>query len=402
MDYRRASQVAQWLLVALVVGLHLALFLWPETPGQPLLLLAAAHDAQLLAGVVLILAFGVLGPGKWWLRLAILPVLLVLWALPWNGRIIPREPSNNLPNLVAISAALAIVATRLFGFRVQRLDPTAGPERGAQFSLLGLLIATTLIAAAIGGLEALRPILSQDRGGRDGGLEVLFRDLSARERTAAPNSIFVRKFVMALAVALSGIGGLWVVMRPGAAWFRLGALAIAIPVLAVYLTRLAGITDETVTTALSLGLGFALVAAFTGLTLWPLRVLEFRLQRRPKAAASGAPLANRRLADSAIPLAVAGLLLVAGWPLMPRLERMASARLQPPSQGFAEWIEPRLRHRVYLSRLRTIKSLRLSLRVRPEQSRAINLGGQEWEYRAYVEARQAVGQAAATETSDQD
>ena len=133
MDYRRASRIAEAAVAALVVGLHLVIFLWPETPGKPQFLLASAHDAQLLSGVVLILAWAVLGPGKWWLRLGALPVLLLLWALPWNSRILPRQTGSSLPNLVAIMAGLAIVVTRLCGFSAERLDPAARARAGRSF-----------------------------------------------------------------------------------------------------------------------------------------------------------------------------------------------------------------------------------------------------------------------------
>ena len=338
MDYRRAAQIAEWTLAALVVGLHLVIFLWPETPGKPQFTLTAAHDAQLFSGVVLILAWAVLGPGRWWLRLAVLPVLLILWALPWNTRMIPRE-QGHLPFLLAGMATLALVLTRLCGFRMRRLDPAAGPERGAQFSLLGLLVVTTLVAAAIGGLEALRPLLGQDRG-EDFAALTLWMD-SIDDGPASVWPIAVRRFVMAIAASLAAVGGLWVVARPGAMWFRLGAVAATVPILAAYLANVSGEASERTTIAVNLGFGLGLVTILTGVSVLPLRMFDFRLQRKSAAAKSAQALQaerSRLVTRASVLCGITAVLvmLLASGPLVRRYE----SNLRPPATAFAHWISP--------------------------------------------------------------
>jgi len=337
-DYRRAAQIAEWTLAALVVGLHLVIFLSPETPGKPQFALAAAHDAQLFSGVVLILAWAVLGPGRWWLRLAVLPVLLILWALPWNTRMIPRE-QGHLPFLLAGMATLALILARLCGFRMRRLDPATGPERGAQFSLLGLLVVTTLVAAAIGGLEALRPLLGQDRGEDFAALALWMDSIDVGPASVWP--IAVRRFVMAIAASLAAVGGLWVVARPGAMWFRLGAVAATVPILAAYLANLSGEASGRTTIAVNLGFGLGLVTIVTGVSVLPLRMFDFRLQRKSVAAKSAQALQaerSRLVTRAGVLSGVTAILIVflASGPLVRRYE----SNLQPPATAFAHWISP--------------------------------------------------------------
>lgn len=336
MDYQRASRIAEWTLAALVVGLHLVIFLWPETRGKPRFLLAAAHDAQMLAGVLLIFAWAVLGPGQWWLRLGSLPVLLALWAMPWNTRILPRPMNSSLPMVVASMAGAAIVVTRLCGFRVQKLDLTAGPERGAQFSLWGMLVVTTLVAAAVGGLEALRPTLAH--GASDRNVLTVWLD-SAESGQPFLSAKNVRQMVMALAVALSALGGMWVVARPGAVWFRLASVAATVPVLAGYLTHLSGDVDERATVAVNLGIGLGLIAVLTGVSVLPLRIFDYRLQRKaaPVGLAKAIPADRSRLMSRAALLgwlvAFVGLAALCS-PFIGRLQ------LKPPATAFAHWVSP--------------------------------------------------------------
>ncbi|HZN32468.1 MAG TPA: hypothetical protein VFB80_01570 [Pirellulaceae bacterium] len=388
MDYRRASRIAEWTLAAAVVLLHLAIFLWPEAGGQPQFLIQAAHDAQLLSGIVLIVGWCILGPGSPWLRGGALPVLAILWFLPWNERIMPRETTAAFQFTLAITAAAVIVLLRLLGFRMQRVDPAAGPERSAQFSLFGLLIATTLIAAAIGGLEALRPAMTQDRSP-----DFLF---VLGELPRRPQQ--VREIVLAAAVALSAIGGLWVVARPGAAWFRLGGIALALPVAAVYLAYMTGEADQRTSVAVNLGLGLALVAGLTGLSVLPLRMLDFRLKRPAAAGARSVAAAPKlgqlasRGAAIAVVVALVGLL-----PFSKPLTRSLMGGLSPPATAFAAWIQPRDRLALQKSyRLRVVQSLRLrSIRLgfelkqpaSPLPPRPLEIPSfreiDGWEYRTY-------------------
>jgi hypothetical protein len=211
---------------------------------------------------------------------------------------------------------------------VSKLNPAAGPERGAQFSLLGLLIATTLIAAAVGGLEALRPTIGGDRAA------VLLGEISRPARQ-------VRELVLGVSVALAAIGGLWVVARPGAIWFRLAAVLATIPVLAGYLTHLAGVTDERTTAAINLALSLAWVAGLTGFTILPLRLLDYRLMRRAKAPAAvrvEAPSKVRQVARwAAVAVAVTFLVIV---PVSYWSGTSRTARKSTPTAIFAAWIQP--------------------------------------------------------------
>ena len=217
----------------------------------------------------------------------------------------------------------------------------------------GSLIATTLIAAAIGGLEALRPTIVQDRG----------QDFAAFSGEIPRTPQQVREIVLAASVALSAIGGLWVVTRPGAAWFRLGAMLLALPIVALYLAYMAAEADQRMLAAVNLGLGLALVAGLTGLTVLPLRLLDYRLKRPAAARASGVAATSLpgRLVSRGAAVAVI-VALAAMLPLSKPLSRGVFARLSPPATAFAAWIKPRDRlalQKTYRLRLRSISVQRL-------------------------------------------
>jgi len=358
MDYRRWCWWAEWGLVAAVVGLHAAIFLWPENPARPNFVVTAAHDAQLLSAIVIIIGWGVLGPGHLWIRLAAAPILIGLWFLPWNSAMQPREANDSFVGTVFLCSVVLIGGLRAVGQRVVNRSAAAGPERGAQFSLLGLLLATTAIAGGIGVLEALRPTLGSLSRSQ-------FVDMSDLLQLTPPSARVgeqTRQLVMSASVALAAIGGLWVTLRPGGSWLRLAALVGLVPAIGVYLTHLSGTGDATfAASAGSLACGLAMVAGLTSLSVLPLRLMDFRLQRSTPIAVEAVasqPTRTRWIERMAAVFLVAAA--VAAVPLTRELLRRntihdfgrtnggvmtwgalaPSGQMQTPMQAFAEWIDP--------------------------------------------------------------
>jgi hypothetical protein len=358
MDYRRWCWWAEWALVAAVVGLHAVIFLWPENPARPNFVVTAAHDAQLLSAIVLIIGWGVLGPGRLWIRLAAAPILVGLWFLPWNSAMQPREANDSFVASVFLFSAVLIGGLRAVGARIVKRSAASGPERGAQFSLLGLLLATTAIAGGIGVLEALRPTL----GGLSRSQFVDMSDLILFSPPSVRVAQQARLLVLSASVVLAALGGLWVTLRPGASWLRLAALVGLVPAIGVYLTHLSGAGNAAfAASAGSLACGLAMVAGLTSLSVLPLRLLGFRLQRStPLAVEAVASQPARRqwiermaaifllaVAVAAVPLtrellrrnAIQDFGRINGgsmeWePLLP------AGPMQTPMQAFAEWIDP--------------------------------------------------------------
>ena len=200
---------------------------------------------------------------------------------------------------------------------------------------------TTLIAAAIGGLEALRPTIGTQRGSQVGDLSVWLAEIHPDQSASWWTPQQARRIVLAAALSLSAVGGLWIVVRPGADWFRLAAVAAAIPILAGYLTNLSGETGERTMVAVNLGLGLAMVAALTSLSVLPLRLLDYRLQRKALQVNSIKPQhADRsRLMSRAAVLSTVVLLLGLPVAIQPLVRRYQSY-LNPPQAAFARWISP--------------------------------------------------------------
>lgn len=297
MDYRRWCQRAESGLVAAVACLHAAIFFWQEDPSRPNFLLSTAHDAQLLSAIVLTIGWVMLGPGRLWIRLAVSPLLVYIFFLLWHRAMVPRETTVGFVVTFFCAAAVLMGGLRAAGLRIVRRSVADGPERGAQFSLFALLLATTMTAGVIGLLEALRPTLQQVRG-FDGWMYSVLSPLplsSAAEQA--------RQVVMATAVALSALGGLWVVMRPGAIWLRLAMTSVLLLAGGLYLSHLAGADSVFVglsgrsalfATAASLAIGLGSVAALLGLSVLPLRLMNFRWQRQLRPATQPAARAEDR------------------------------------------------------------------------------------------------------------
>jgi len=340
-------------VAAAVVGLHLVIFLWPEDVSLPNLLLTSVHDAQHLSGIVLVVAWAILGPGRLWVRLVALPVLAILWFLPWNTRMVPRDVHGEFLCYMLLTAAITVVAIRLCGLRIARLPIAGAAERGSQFSLMALLVSTTLIASLVGFLEWLRPALMGDQGAS------LFANVIdnwefRRIATGAEpplNPLLARNLVMASSVVAATLGGLWTMLRPGAIWLRLAAVVTSVAVLGIYLTHLAGIRgDEFVPTAVNLGVSMSQIAGLAGITTLPLRLMGYRLQRQPRTVAVATTLVTERQRLIGRAAALTGfLLLIAGSILGTRMaENRYGARASPPMQAFADWMEPWRKRRLLL------------------------------------------------------
>ena len=140
---------------------------------------------------------------------------------------------------VTVSALALVVGLRLCGLRVAKSAIAGGRERGAQFSILSMLIATTLIAAMVGALEALRPILSGNIDQLSSVTRYIFD--SVEDVLRAPT---IRALVAASVAASAALGGVWVVLRPGTIWMRLAGLVVGLGVLGVYLPHLSGVATE--------------------------------------------------------------------------------------------------------------------------------------------------------------
>jgi len=235
----------------------------------------------------------------------------------------------------------------------------ANSARGGQFSILGLLLITTIIGIIAGALEAARPTL-QGPSPPDFG-------------PASPLAIQLRGIVVAVAVVLSCMGGLFMVLRPGPMWVRLIAVVTLIPAFALYLAHLSaasntyiGLTSTSllIPTAVSLGCALGATAAFSGLCVLPLRYAGFRLRRQRKTSAE---LAGGREESFAITKRVAAIVsLCIALGLLPVGDRLFADRTaysgrvninsiqlagwfapssddQTPINAMAQWINPNIR-----------------------------------------------------------
>jgi hypothetical protein len=350
MDYRKWNRRLQWGLVALVAALHAAIYFWREDPAAPNFVLMAAHDAQLLVASGLIVGWIVLGPGWLWLRVAAAPVLVGLLFFAGNGQMQPRDTPNTFMLTVFCCTVVLIAVLRGWGWQVVRSVATKAHERGAQFSLLALLATTTAIAAAIGALEALRPVISAT----DGGPLLNLTDSLSMSRIVS-RAQHVREFVLSAAVSAAAVGGLWAMLRPGGTWLRLGGLVALIPVAAAYLAHLSeSANDAMIVTAQNLAMGLAAVAGLVAISVLPLRLLGFRLQRpnrssqpTPAQPIKTAPWIERTAAAIIVCLA---LLLIPGsqihdsrsnWRLSWNSLSWGTphAAIAPPLNAFGQWID---------------------------------------------------------------
>ena len=281
MNYRRWSRVFEWSIAAVVICVYAALFLLPinavPTPIEDF------HDSVAICLVVLAVAWGMAGPGRWWLRV-LGPAALV--TLAW---LFPRRyifPESDLPAFVAGLAgasAIALMTARLCGIRAMRLSPNRASERRPQFSILSLLMVTTLIAATIAVLESLRPLIADQYNPIDSIVSV-YTLLRTKWEDTWISAGTVRVLLLSTFIAGIALGAIGVVLRPGTVWLRLAMLALAIPSISAYLLHLVGISGElTIQRTAELAIGFSSVAILTMLTVLPLRLFGYRLMRPASA-----------------------------------------------------------------------------------------------------------------------
>jgi len=284
----------------------------------------------------------------------------------------PRDmPAGFVTTLVCVTSLL-IIGLRACGLRVMKTSSAKGPERRAQFSLLGLILVTTIIGVAIGVLEAMRPMLGSVR--YDGGVITGSPPISL-----APVAIQLRGVIIAAMIALAGTGGLWVVLRPGAIWVRLAAMIALIPAAALYLTyhsdapnTYVGLSTTThvVRTTTNIAGALAAVAVLCGLCGLPLRWMVFvflrplplaiqAAERAPQPLGLTKRVAAILLLSTAIFLvrvgdrfierntpAYAGRININSYELSPLLAWSPlgpTDEIQTPMSALAQWIDPKMR-----------------------------------------------------------
>jgi hypothetical protein len=281
MHLHRASQAAEWAVVAAVIGLHA--FIHVQSQEQPAAWwLQAAADVQPLVVTTLLAAWIVLGPGWHLVRIiAAGPLLLSgVWLLAAGAQYFQVVPVP-WPFAFAFAVIPLIVVLRTLGLRV---TGTSRPNIRPQFSIFTLLVVTTAVGLLFGSLQLLQPVIASpdpELADLRAWLIGIERDVTYGRlelvRSLVPTPATVRQFVLAAAVAGSAIGALATVLRPGTVWLRLAILAVAIPSLSAYLSHLAGDGNTLGTTAGELAIALAAVAALGGVSVLPLRLMGYRL-----------------------------------------------------------------------------------------------------------------------------
>jgi hypothetical protein len=265
MDYRRYSRWAEWGVAAVVAILHLLICLWPGPPTvENVSLFELLKDPQWIAAIPLLLAWALLGPGRPLLRGVAVPILagLFFWATS-QAPALGDVGSLFVLTLFGSSLCLLLGLVAL-GLRVRN----AGENRSrqpAQFSLRGLVLATTAIAAVIGLLEALRPTLNE---------------IIPLDRGAARVAMEVRQLVLGTVVAMVAVGSLWVMLQSGAMWLHALIVAVSVLSASLYLTHLTGgATSDLTASAWRLGMAISAIGLICGVSALPLRLMGYRLQR---------------------------------------------------------------------------------------------------------------------------
>ncbi len=270
------TTAAEWTLLAcsvlLVLAVHLGGHLAPGWVHSYVPLAEETWQLLPMAQIVLLAAWLVCGIGPLWLRVGLGPVLVAWWAVTWGDSL----PSHTTPQwllLSGLAAALLCIAARCAGFRLAAERSLATEAKHPQFSIRGLLLLTTLIAALLGILELLRPSLGQNAS-----VSTLYEQVVAarlKENTAAEflAGVSLRSVVLAAALAVAPLVSLACVLRPGRMWLRLLVAAALVPLLGIYLANLTG---DDLGTGISLAVSLTVLAAIAGISAWPLRLLGVR------------------------------------------------------------------------------------------------------------------------------
>ncbi len=264
MDYRRYSRWAEWGVAAAVAALHVVVFLWP---GPNTLRVFPLHeilrDAQWISGMSLVLAWAALGPGRPLVRAVCLPIALGMLLLVWSKGSGPQGLGNFFPIALIGTSLFLLLGLIALGLQVRNAMDIRD-QRPSQYSLRGLMLATTTIAAAFGTLEALRPILTPP---------------SIMAGSADRVAIEVREMVLGSSVAVVAIGSLWVVLQSGALWLRTLVVGLLVLSASVYLAHLTeGLGSGLPVFALHFIVAFSAIALLSGITALPLRLMGYRLQ----------------------------------------------------------------------------------------------------------------------------
>jgi hypothetical protein len=310
LPYRRLAQAAEWSLLATVVLLHAAGWLWFDRLANAGPLGALLADSLPLASLILLTLWLVLGPGYAWVRGG-WAASLAACAL-WSATTREAYSWEHIDVLLAGVCGATFVGTaagRLGGLRVCDGSHVAGQSRGATFSIRSLLAITTAIAILMGGMQAARPWLRQQSGASDDAIEFIVQQDSAirsiRTTITLEHTIFrfpasaAWNVVEARLLAAQREGNLRLgfaclfstaasllaaaaVLRPGAPWLRIAGLAILIPAAGWYIGNL---TETGAESTLTLTLWAATTVALVAGSLVPLRLMGYRLVR-PNSAAS--------------------------------------------------------------------------------------------------------------------
>jgi hypothetical protein len=278
------------LTAAVVLTVHLGGILAPDWLVQIIPLGEDLRPLLPAAQLIMLAAWTILGPGPLWMRLPAAPVLLLLWAMVWTSLAASvADATGTLPLTAGIAAAIFALAIRCCGIR-QAIDasPATAKLRHPQFSIRGLIVLTTLIAAGLGILEWLRPLMrsEQDLSRYLEGL--IAARLEGRLFVDMASAASVRQYVLGAGMAMISATALWCILRPGAMWLRLVVTAIIAPLFGVYLANLTGDREASV----SLAIGLTALAAVVGVSVLPLRLSGLRLER--KTASRRVPITTKQ------------------------------------------------------------------------------------------------------------
>ena len=274
--WQQLTNYAERTLLALVWGFAIAvhlggvgLCLWGDR-SSPLVQLA--RDVLPMPQLTLLLAWWICGPGAVSKRVVGFPLLLILWSIVWTTA--TWSLRDNASWLLPVFFLVPLLLTgRLWGYTDWQDGHTQHDTRSPQFSLRLLMGITTLIAAVLGILEWLRPMLSAD-----GSVSVYWGRLVAADSGLWPyEPVNLRRWTMAIALAATCLAPLWWTLRPGLAWPRALVGLVLIASFGAYLGHVGGRSGNE---SVQLGLSMALLAAVVSLSVLPLRLMNLRIARQ--------------------------------------------------------------------------------------------------------------------------
>ncbi|MCI0359888.1 MAG: hypothetical protein L0211_15535 [Planctomycetaceae bacterium] len=267
--YRRLAQVAEWSLLAIVVLLHVAGWVWREAIANAGPLAAIVADSLPLASALLLALWLALGPGTPWLRGGAAALLVAIVISATDFRTYYRwVPGDWLLGLAPLATFACAGLMRACGLKVLNCQFERERPGGATFTVRSLLVITTAIAVVIGGLESFRPWLHSSTRPAISNAEL--------DAILGPNNLRIALMcVVFTAISLLTCAS---VLRAGTIWLRLAGLALLILAAGWYIGHLTDTDSEsTLTLTLWAGTTVAILAA----SLLPLRLMGYRLHRCP-------------------------------------------------------------------------------------------------------------------------